>query len=784
MHSIARPLCRLGSVAWLVAAAGLAASFAPVALAADDGVALPASWVAASGVQVVQQFSSGVHRFFADAQALEQAHPSYALEKEPAATAPTSDPAVKPLFGVIGGKQAVRITIMPGTSLYGTGEAAGQLLRNGRTVTTWNTDAYGYDDAAPSLYQSHPWVLAVRPDGTCFGVLADTTYRCVIDTAATDPNEIRFIADGPAFPVIIIDKPTPQEVLKELAKLTGHMPMPPKWAVGYHQCRYSYFPEARVREVASEFRKRSIPCDVIWFDIDYMEGFRVFTFDRGHFPDPAKLNADLRAQGFHNVWMINPGIKSRDARSPNDPPAEKRAGEPESLKAARAAEVATFVSIRDDGEAKGLYVKRADGAVYEGEVWPGWCFFPDYTRPDVRSWWSGLYPSFMAMGVDGVWNDMNEPAIFNVKSKTMPEDNRHAGDPAMVAPGGKPQGERAAGDHARYHNVYGMQMIKGTREGIAAANPDKRPFVLSRANFIGGQRYGATWTGDNTANWYHLEASIPMVLNVGLSGQPFIGPDIGGFAGNGDGPLFARWMGFGALLPFSRGHTGKENIDKEPWSFGPQVEATSRAALEMRYRLLPFFYTLFQEASETGLPVARPAFFADPRDPALRSEDDSFLLGDALLVQAHVMPDRSRAAVTPKGIWRTYWAPADQDLPTILQRGGTIVPTGPIIQHVQPGLMSEVILSIVLDAQGKAGGTLYEDAGDGYGYLKGEYSSITYAASKAADGAIEVKVASRTGSMSVPNRPLKVQVLLEGPGGTTRIVSGEGTEGQTITIRP
>ncbi len=739
--------------------------------AEGDDAAQTALFVSSPGASLAQRFSPGVHRYFANEEAKAQAHPSYALIAEPgtaAATAP-GEPTLKPIFGTFSGKQAARIVITPGTSLYGTGEVSGPLLRNGRKVTCWNTDAYGFGDEAESLYQSHPWVLAVRPDGTAFGVLADTTYRCVVDTAQASPYEIRFIAEGPAFGVIIIDKPTPQEVLTELANLTGKMPMPPKWAIGYHQCRYSYFPEARVREIASGFRDRKIPCDVIWFDIDYMEGFRVFTFDRSHFPDPKKLNEDLNKQGFRTVWMINPGLKSRDERSPNDPAQEVADKEPVALKAARAKEVAKYVAIRDSGKAVDAYVKRPDGSIYEGEVWPGWCYFPDYTAPAVRQWWSPLYKDFLAMGIDGVWNDMNEPAVFNVTSKTMPLENRHAGDPDMVAPNGQKQGDKAAGDHSRYHNVYGMQMIRGTLEGIAALQPEKRPFVLSRANYIGGQRYGATWTGDNTANWYHVEASIPMVLNVGLSGQPFIGPDVGGFAGNGDGPMFARWMGFGSLFPFSRGHTGKGNINKEPWSFGPGVEATSKAALEMRYILLPYFYTLFREASESGLPIARPTFFADPTDPALRSEDDSFLLGDALLVQCQVIPDGTRISATPKGIWRTFSAPVDKDLPRILMRGGTIVPSGPIIQYVTPGVSAELTLTICPDANGAAVGTLYEDEGDGYGYKDGAYLLTTFKAQILGDSCV-VNVQKTDGKLRIEPRTINLHLLIDGPDGATRVI--------------
>lgn len=763
------------------------------------GLAISAQ--SASAQVVAESIAPRTVRFFQDAAARTAAHPSYALERHLTSQGPApADFPVKVEFSAADNRSVATITIDPETSLYGTGEVAGPLLRNGRTVETWNTDAYGYGDEAKSLYQSHPWVLAVRPDGTAFGVLADTTYRCRIDTAASRSDQIVFAADGPAFPVIVIDRKTPQEVVQALSDITGKMPLPPEWSIGYHQCRYSYFPDARVREIAKEFRDRDIPCDIIWFDIDYMEGFRVFTFDRGHFPDPKKLNADLMGMGFHNVWMIDPGLKSRKEPSPNDPPAAKRAGEPDALMQARAKEVATYDALHKSGLDANVYVTKPDGSVYEGEVWPGWCHFPDYTQPAVRDWWAGLYKDFIAQGVSGVWNDMNEPAVFNVKSKTMPEENIHLGDPEMIKPDGSRQGDAAKGDHARYHNVYGMNMIKGTREGFAAINPDKRPFVLSRANYIGGQRYGATWTGDNTANWYHLETSIPMSLNVGLSGQPFIGPDIGGFAG--DGPsgeagatMFARWMGYGALVPFARGHTGKENINKEPWSFGPKAEETCRLALQRRYRLLPYFYSLFREASVNGLPVMRPTFFADPTDPALRSEDDSFLLGSDLLVVAQVVPDRSRAVVMPKGDWRelAFEVPAgtrnttkgldsqDQDLPRLFVRPGAIIPTGPVIEYVGQKPLDPITLIVHLDDKGQASGTLYEDAGDGYGYQKGEFLLTTYAARRTGDG-VEISVSKTEGQMKRPERQITVRLL--GAAGSELKASGEDGDTLRISTRP
>ena len=683
--------------------------------------------------QVAQVIGDGIVRFDRSHEAREVRKPSFALvqEFESYGDVGLNSLTEVPVYSTDAetGRTVASISIELGTSLYGTGECAGPLLRNGFVTETWNLDAFGYGLDAENLYTSHPWVLAVRADGTAFGVLADTTYRCQIDLR----DGITFRAEGGDFPVIVIDGDSPQEVMLGLGKLTGTIAMPPKWAVGYHQCRYSYNPDSRVKEVVQEFRDRKLPADVIWMDIDYMDEYRVFTFDKEQFPDPKGLNRWLDSKGFSNVWMIDPGVKDEDGY---------------------------FVS--DSGDEHDAWVRDKDGNVYNGEVWPGVCVFPDYLNKDVRNWWAGLYEDFMANEIDGVWNDMNEPAVFNVETKTMPETNVHRADPEL---GG-------TDTHDRYHNVYGMQMIRATREGVMATNPDKRPFVLSRANFIGGQRYGATWTGDNSANWAHLDMSIPMSLNLSLSGQPFVGPDIGGFAYNGDGELFQRWMGFGTLFPFSRGHTAKGNIDKEPWSFGAEVEATSRRGLERRYRLMPYIYTLFKESADTGMPIVRPTFFADPADPALRSEDDSFLLGADMLVVTKATPEGDRVSVMPGAVDGVEWAEfdfpdfesgrdsKDANLPDLFIRPGAIIATAPVTQYFgdRPDSRDELTLIVHLDANGEAFGTLYEDEGEGFGYMLGEYLVTNFKATNK-NGKVTVEVVSQDGKLEMPGREIRVKVV-------------------------
>jgi alpha-glucosidase len=726
------------------------------ALALLAGLALAGPAV---GQVVSEQVAPGVVRFFASPSHQASAMPSVALEQPLAATGPAPvDFPISVDFTTHFGRESVGIDVEPGTSFYGTGMVSGPLLRNGQFVTAYNDDSYAYGDGDEQLYQSHPWVLGVRPDGSAFGVWADTTWRSEIDLTDTTGYDIRFTADGPEFAVYVIDEASPQAVLGTMSQLMGSMPMPPLWSIGYHQCRYSYTPDTRVMEVAQGFRDRDIPAEVIWMDIDYMDGFRIFSFNPTTFSDPAGLDADLDAIDFKSVWMINPGVKFEPG-----------------------------YSIYDAGEANDVWVKQPDGVSdFVGEVWPGLSKWPDFTNAGVRSWWSDLYGPFMANGIDGVWNDMNEPAVFYGPEWTMPDNNWHRADAALGGPG----------PHNRYHNIYGMQMVKASREGILAAKPNKRPFVLSRANYLGGHRYAACWTGDNVANEYHLDLSIPIVLNLGLSGQPFSGPDIGGFVNDGWDDLFARWMGVGAMLPFSRGHTTQNTRDKEPWAWGPDVERVSRLALNRRYRLLRHFYTAFYQAHTEGLPVARPLFFAEPENLGLRSEDDVFIVGDGLVVST--ANNGGTACATsgatfpaPSGpLYRFGFpqsdapgAPLDVEepqLPDMFLLGGSIVPAGPIIQHSGEMVGTDLELIVALDENGEAEGVLYEDAGDGWGFQQGDYLLTTYRAETLPSGDVRVYVATTEGQRTRPTRDVTVRLLT----GELTDVTATGIDGEDVTLTP
>ncbi|KPK16512.1 MAG: hypothetical protein AMJ62_05365 [Myxococcales bacterium SG8_38] len=652
-----------------------------------------------------------------------------------------------PVFSDDGETFEAAISIEDGTSLYGTGEIAGPLLRNGAVTETWTEQPYRedpppdlfaleYDDQLPNLYQAHPWVLAVRADGSSFGVLADTTYRTEIDLR----NGIGFSAPAP-FPVIVIQGASPQEVLIKLSELTGTIELPPLWALGYQQARWSYVPATRVAEIADEFRARSIPCDVLWVDIDYMDGFRIFTFDETLFPDPAGLNAYLHDNGFKSVWILDPGVKA----------------EPEYF-------------VYDEGLLGDHFIREPGGDLFVAGSWPGDSVWPDYTSPETRQWWQSYLDELLGNGVDGIWIDLNEPSIVAPPTELFPEDLVHRGG-----------GDLTPGTHARYHNVYGLLMSQATHEGMKIARPDRRPFLLSRSNYIGGQRYAAMWTGDNSASWNHLYWSVTMTLNMGLSGQPFAGPDIGGFWRAPSPELYAHWIGVGAFFPFSRTHTMQLSPDQEPWSYGPEVEALSRLAIERRYRLLPYIYTLFREASVNGLPVWRPVFFADPADVRLRGEDHAFLIGNDVLVLPDLMQTDSHPFEAPSGIWREFTLVGEDleqmpELPVLKIRGGAIVPLGRVVQSTAQALLEPLTLLVSLDADGRAHGVLYEDDGEGYEYLARDYLLTTYTAERVGQ-TVEVQIGGAEGERERPDRTVEVVVVTDG--GSFR---GAGPETGTITV--
>jgi len=603
--------------------------------------------------------------------------------------------------------------------VYGCGEQAGSLERRGHRMVFWNFDHYEFDVDATPLYQSIPFCMTLD-GGEANGILLDNTFRQEWDLGAPGAAGASISVDGGALDLYLFGSGTPRDVVERYTDLTGRMPLPPLWALGYQQSRYSYYPESEVRGIAAGFRDRNIPCDVLYLDIHYMEDYKCFTWDRERFPDPKRMLADLRDQGFRVIAIINPGVKVTD-------------GYP----------------VYEELKGAGFHLRNADGLPFIGPVWPGQCLFPDFTDPECRKWWGSLYAPLLEDGVAAFWNDMNEPAVFETGSKTAPLESLHDGD-------GYP------GDHRRYHNVYGMLMARATDEGLRRLQPDERPFVLARAGYAGSQRHAATWTGDNIASWDHLRISIPMVLNLGLSGQAISGPDIGGFVGDPTPELFARWLQFGALMPFCRVHSARSTHDvihaegaapQEPWSYGTEWEEINRASIRLRYELLPYLYTVFEEMTRTGAPVMRPLCYEYPDDPACAGVDDQFLVGRDILVAPIVHEGAtSRRVYLPAGAWCDYRtgerfhgpseieviAPIDR-LP-LFARGGAAIPTQEPVAHTDESPRQAIRWRVIVD-DGKAEGWLYEDDGHTMAYRDRVYlrTRLTYVERPEGDGILRVE---------------------------------------------
>jgi len=615
---------------------------------------------------------------------------------------------------------------MPSDEQYfGLGEKSGQLEKRGHAYVMWNTDAYGWGNSTDPLYESVPFFIGLR-GGRAYGLFFDNTWRSSFDMGVEAPDQYSFGAEGGELNYYFFYGPDPKKVIQRYTELVGRMPLPARWAIGYHQSRYSYYPESCVRFIADNFRQRQIPCDALFLDIDYMDGYRVFTWDKSRFPDPPRLLADLRKQGFKVVTIIDPGIKV-------DPNYRAYA----------------------QGVAEGNFVKKPDGQLYIGKVWPGDSAFPDFTSEKVRAWWGSLYKGLIDDGVAGFWNDMNEPSIFDVPSKTMDLDAIFD-DHGLHSP------------HAKIHNVYGMLMSEATRAGTLELRPNERPLVITRATYAGGQRYAAVWTGDNSSLWEHLRLSLPELMTMGLSGLTFAGADIGGFALSPSAELYTRWLEAGVFYPYCRTHTEKGSRNQEPWSFGNRMEEINRRAVELRYRLMPYLYDAFHEAAESGLPVMRALLLDYPDDPQAVGQNYEFLFGDDLLVAPVVKSDeREWDVYLPRGVWYDFWTDqrytgprhvnveAPLDRVPVFVRGGAIIPTQQVVEYTDQAPVDPLTFEIY--PAGNSTREYYEDDGLSFDYQRGVVLREQVSSGER-DDTVALHLSAREGSYSPPARSLMFKV--------------------------
>ena len=579
-----------------------------------------------------------------------------------------------------------------GESFYGLGDKPAHLNMRSKRFENWAMDSYAYGEDTDPIYKSIPFYTALHHK-KAYGIFFDNSFRSFFDFCQERRNVTSFWAQGGEMNYYFIYGPDMEQVIINYTQLTGAPELPPLWALGYHQCKWSYYPESQVKEITSTFRKLKIPCDAIYLDIDYMEGFRCFTWSKEYFPDPKRMVKELADDGFKTVVIIDPGIK-----------------------------IDYDYDVFKEGLENDYFCKRADGPYMKGKVWPGECYFPDFTNPEVRTWWTGLFKEMIEeIGVRGVWNDMNEPAVMDVPGKSFPNDVRHDYD-------GHPCSHRKA------HNVYGMQMARATYHGLKKFSYPKRPFVITRAAYSGTQRYTSTWTGDNIASWEHLRIANRQVQRMSVSGFSFVGSDIGGFAEQPNGELYTRWIQLGIFHPFCRTHSSGDHGDQEPWAFDQDVTDIVRKFIEIRYQLLPYLYTTFWNYAEDKIPMIKPLVVFDQDDSQTHYRTDEFIAGNHILACPINEPNaKGRRMYVPRGSWynfwdntrilggREVWVDADIDSMPIFIKEGAIIPKYPVQQYVGELEIDEITLEIFYK-NGMEHSKLYQDTGDGYDYKKGRYS--------------------------------------------------------------
>ncbi|MDK0925928.1 glycoside hydrolase family 31 protein [Clostridium perfringens] len=588
---------------------------------------------------------------------------------------------------------------------YGLGEKGGDLNKKGCYTENFNTDDPETDDDSITYYKTIPFYVALKEEAT-YGIFFDNSFRSYFDMGKEMGDRIFFGAIGGQIQYYFIPGENIKEVVKNYTALTGRMEMPPLWSLGYQQCRFSYFSQEEVRELVKTFEEKDIPLDVVYLDIDYMDGFRVMTFKTPNFDDAAGLISDLKEKGIRTITIIDPGVK-----------------------------VDEEYDVFKRGKEGNHFTKKLDGEMFIGAVWPGDSAFPDFSNKDCREWWKSELKKFISEhGMDGIWNDMNEPCVFNNDHKTMLETCLHNSDNGVI-------------EHKEFHNRYGFEMSRCSKEAQEELHPNERGFSMTRATYAGGQRYSSVWTGDNISLWSQMRMSISMNANLGISGFSFVGNDVSGFGLDSSEELFIRWMEMGPFIPIFRNHSNMYTRRQEPWAFGPRAEKIAKKSIELRYELIPYIYDLYYISHKEGLPIFRPMIMEYEKDMNLLNMREQFMLGENMIVAPVLYEgERSKTLYLPKGSWFNYFTmeklqggkwyklPCELDEILVFVKEGAIIPT----YNKKFRNVKERPNNILLKVFGEnAKGFHYNDDGHSMEYLEGKY---TYMDIKVVDGKEELKL--------------------------------------------
>jgi alpha-glucosidase len=597
-----------------------------------------------------------------------------------------------PAFGTswLGTEVTTYKTLQEGEKFLGLGMKTGHLDRRGEAFVNWNTDNPHYDSNSDPLYSSIPFYIGLH-NGLRYGIFLDNSHRTVFNFAASNNRFSYFSADDGEMDYYFIWHKNVADIIKSYTWLTGRMELPPLWALGFQQSRWSYTPDSEVLRIANTFREKKIPADVIYLDIDYMDQYKIFTWHPENFPDPKKLLDDLKALNFKTAVIVDPGIKVEEG-----------------------------YEAYDEGLAQNHFVKYPDGRPWTAQVWPGWCHFPDFTQSRTREWWGKQFEGYVNLGIEGFWNDMNEIATWGQQPPNMLEFGR--------------DGNTTTYREAK--NIYGMEMARATLEGTKKLMNGRRLLNITRAGFAGLQRYTAIWTGDNQATDDHLMLSVKLVNSLGLSGVSFAGSDVGGFGGDATPDLFARWIQVGAFTPFFRAHSANNTRSAEPWTYGEQTECIARNYIQLRYNLLPYVYAGMRESTISGMPMNRSLAidFTDDEKVFWRIYEAQYMFGPSLLVVPVESTKHFTKVYLPEGGWYDFYtdryfngkeeiiAESPINKLPVFAKAGSMIPMQSSVQYAgeHPGdtLIVHLYRSYVWS---DLEWNYYEDDGNTYNYVNGDY---------------------------------------------------------------
>ena len=517
-----------------------------------------------------------------------------------------------------------RFTLSEQSAVYGLGEMPRGINKRGWHYITNNTDESRHSEDKLSFYGAHNFLL-VRDGSTCFGLFVDFPGKVYYDIGYTRHDLFSFHTETPDYDLYLLSGGNENAICKEFRTLIGRSYIPPKWAFGLAQSRWGYKTEEDVREVARQYKEHDLPLDMICMDIEYMQDYADFTVNKERFPDLTKLSADLKAQGIRLVPIIDAGVRV----DPND-------------------------STCTEGLEKGYFCKKADGTPFVAAVWPGKAYFADFLRPEVREWFGHKYKALTDCGIEGFWNDMNEPSLFysperlraflNDMAALREKDNIEQEEFFPRVVGGAMGLMNSPADYASFyhevdgqkvrhdqvHNLYGGSMTRAAGEAFADLRPGQRTLLYSRSSFIGSHRYGGIWLGDNNSSWAQLLANIQMMPSVQMCGFLYSGADLCGFSSDTTPDLALRWLEFGLLTPLMRNHSAVGTRMQEYYCF-PEVLPAVRNMIRLRYALLPYLYSEFMKAALENTSYFRPLAFDYPDDPDAREVEDQLLLGEGLM---------------------------------------------------------------------------------------------------------------------------------------------------------